>query len=312
MQILAAILLDSLFGDPKGVPHPVIYVGKIISFWEKLLYSAKGRINGVLFCAAVLISTGAAVLLITSAAKAVNEYLFHVVNIYLLYAAIAFRSLHDESMPVCRALLSDDIEGARKSLACIVGRDTKNLDEDGIVRASVETIAESYIDGVFTVLFYMVIGSFAGYAAAAAWVYKAANTMDSMVGYDDDKYRNFGWAAAKFDDVLNFIPARIGALLALAAGKAAGFDGRNGLRIFLRDRLNHKSPNSAHAESAYAGMLHIALGGGAFYDGEFETRPWLGDDDREPEAEDIVRANKILTYSVAICAVIIFLARRSL
>ena len=312
MQILAAILLDSLFGDPKGVPHPVVAVGRVISFWEERFYAAKGKARGILFCAAVLCTTAAAVLAILSAAEFVNEYLYHTVNIYMLYTAIAFRSLRDESMPVYTALTEGSLTDARKFLSYIVGRDTAKLDEKGIVRATVETIAESYIDGVVTVICYMVLGSLEGSAATAAWIYKAANTMDSMVGYDNERYHDFGWAAAKFDDLMNFIPARIGALIAIAAGGLAGYDGSNGLRVFLRDRRNHKSPNSAHAESAYAGLLHISLGGGAFYDGELEARPWLGDNDRGPEANDILRAHKILTDSVALCAVIIFAAGRTL
>lgn len=307
-HILAALLLDSLFGDPKGLPHPVVYVGRVISFWEKILYSTKnGRLHGVLFCTAVIISVETAVFLLLGISLLISPYLKEAVKIYLLYAAVAFRSLKDESMPVYKALKNNDIAGARKSLSYIVGRDTARLDEKSIIRATVETIAENYVDGVVSVLFYMLLGSFAGHAALFAWFFKAVSTMDSMVGYDDERYHDFGWAAAKFDDVLNFIPARIGGAVAVAAGGLCGFNARDGWRIFLRDRKKHSSPNSAHGESAFAGLLGISLGGGAFYEGKFEARPTLGDDTREPAASDILGAHKIMTASVALCALMILL-----
>ncbi|MEG1798931.1 MAG: adenosylcobinamide-phosphate synthase CbiB [Synergistaceae bacterium] len=313
MMILAAMLLDSIFGDPKGIPHPVTYIGRIISFWEKTFYSEKhAKARGVIFCAAVLISVLLIIAALFFAAQSINSYLFTVIKIYMLYAAIAFRSLKDESMKVAEALNDGDICKARKFLSYIVGRDTEKLDKNGIIRGSVETIAESYIDGVFAVLFYMVLGSFAGHAALFTWAYKAVNTMDSMVGYYDERYHDFGWCAAKLDDVLNFIPARLGALIAIAAGAALGFDSKNALKIFIRDRKKHKSPNSAHAESVYAGLLGISLGGGAFYGGEFEARPTLGDNTREPQTEDIIRSHKILTFSYALSACIIYILGRTI
>ena len=155
----------------------------------------------------------------------------------------------------------------------------------------------------------MALGSLCGHAALFAWLFKAASTMDSMIGYDDERYHDFGWAAAKLDDVLNFIPARLGGVIAVAAGALANMDYKRAWRIFLRDRRNHKSPNSAHGESVFAGLLGIQLGGGAFYGGEWEPRPTLGDDLREPEPDDIFRAHYILNISVAICAVLIFAIR---
>ncbi len=313
MMILAAMLLDSIFGDPKGIPHPVTYVGRIISFWEKRLYAKKdAKFRGVIFCAAVLLSVLFTIASVFFAAQSINEYLFTVIKIYTLYTAIAFRSLKDESMKVACELNCGNIDEARKFLSYIVGRDTEKLNKPGIIRASVETIAESYIDGVFAVLFYMVLGSFAGHAALFTWAYKTVNTMDSMVGYDDERYHDFGWGAAKLDDLLNFIPARLGSLLAIAAGAALGFDWKNALKIFARDRKKHKSPNSAHAESVYAGLLGISLGGGAFYGGEFEARPALGDSTREPETEDIIKSHKILTYSYALFACIIYVLGRAI
>ncbi|MDO5116541.1 MAG: adenosylcobinamide-phosphate synthase CbiB [Synergistaceae bacterium] len=313
MQILAALLLDAVFGDPKWPPHPVTLVGRLISFYEKLFYSAAdGKRRGVVFCAAVLATVAAAVTAGLSIAGLFGEWGRSAFSIYLLYAALAFRSLKDESFPVATALSSGDLQRARLLVGRIVGRDTERLDAAAVTRAAVETIAESYIDGVVSVLFWMTAGELVGQAALFAWLFKAASTMDSMVGYDDERYHDFGWAAAKLDDALNFIPARLGALIAVCAGALANMDYRRAWRIFLRDRLKHKSPNSAHGESVFAGLLGVSLGGGAFYGGEWEARPTLGDDLREPEPNDIIRAHHILNLSTAICAVLIYAIVRRL
>lgn len=306
-----ALLLDSVFGDPRGIPHPVAGIGRLISFYEKFFYGSRGaKAGGAMLCAAVLVTVGAAVSLVLSFASFVGEWAYAAVNIYLLYAAIAFKSLKDESAPVARLLAEDDLEGARRQVGRIVGRDTERLSEGGVVRAAVETIAESYIDGIVSVLFYMAIGHLlGGQEALFAWLFKAASTMDSMIGYDDARYHDFGYAAAKLDDVLNFIPARIGGVIAVAAGALANMDYKRAWRIFLRDRRNHKSPNSAHGESVFAGLLGIQLGGGAFYGGVWEPRHTLGDDLREPEPDDIFRAQYVLNIAVAICAVLIFAIR---
>lgn len=312
MYILAALLLDSLFGDPKCLPHPVVFIGRLISYYEKLLYSrgADAKKNGFIFCAAVIGTTAAVVLAVLTLAGFFGSLLRRLLELYLLYAAIAFKSLKDESAPVARALAAGDLNAARLCVGRIVGRDTERLDEAGVIRACVETIAESYIDGVVSVLFWACVGAFFGQAALFAWIFKAANTMDSMVGYDDERYHDFGYAAAKLDDVLNFIPARIGAAAAVAAGALGGMEYKRAWKVFLRDRLKHKSPNSAHAESVFAGLLGIRLGGGAFYGGEWEERPFLGDDVRSPEPNDITRAHHILNLSVAICAAVIFIFLR--
>lgn len=307
MDIIAALLLDAQFGDPRVLPHPVVLIGKCINFYERIFYSKdNGRARGVALCAAVLVTVGAAVSLLLSLAASYSGWIYTTVNIYLLYAAIAFKSLKKESTPVAILLAGGDLEGARRQVGRIVGRDTDRLSDSGVVRAAVETIAESYVDGIVSVLFYMALGSLCGQAALFAWIFKAASTMDSMIGYDDDRYHDFGWAAAKLDDILNFIPARIGGVVAIAAGALCGMDYRRAWRVFLRDRLNHKSPNSAHGESVFAGLLGIQLGGGAFYGGEFEPRPTLGDNLREPKPNDIFRAHNILNVSVALCALIIF------
>ncbi|MDR3264458.1 MAG: cobalamin biosynthesis protein, partial [Synergistaceae bacterium] len=203
MLIPVALFLDALLGDPKRVPHPVAGVGAIIRFWEERFYPRGDKKRwGIVFCAAVLATTGAAAGLILLCAS-FDVRLLRAVELYLLYAPLAWRSLKDESLPVAAALYGGDVAAARLALSRIVGRDTQNLDEAGILRATLETIGESFIDGVFSVLFFMALGYACGGAAGAvltSWLFRAANTLDSMVGYDDDRYRDFGRAAARLDD----------------------------------------------------------------------------------------------------------------
>lgn len=307
IHIVAAMLLDAVFGDPLRFPHPVSGIGRIITFWERFLYGGKNlKSRGFFFCALVLFSVGFIVVFILELARAIHPFALTAVEIYMLYAALAYRSLKDEAMTVAAALGTGDIALARRRLSGIVGRDTAPLLENGIVRAAVETVAESYVDGVLSVLFYMALGYFLGYAALFAWIFKAVSTMDSMVGYDDERYKDFGFAAAKLDDAMNFIPARLGALLALLGTLFSAYDSGGAVRVFLRDRKKHKSPNSAHGESVFAGLLGISLGGGAYYDGEYERRPWIGDNNRAPDAGDIWKACDILDRAYVLCVIIVF------
>ena len=327
MFIFVALFLDILLGDPKYIPHPVEWLGGSAHFLEKILRDRTGesdhrrgreKIQGGIFCAAVLVTT---VLVITLFLWAVSfiDLLFPAAIAYLLYAALAWRSLKDHSLPVAAALFKGDLESARKDLSYIVGRDTQNLTEEDIVRATVETIGENFIDGVASVLFYMALGYGAGYAlghgelfsgafaALLAWLFKAASTLDSMVGYNDERYRDFGCVSARLDDVLNFVPARLGACIVLLAGACRGYPFRRALSVFLRDRKKHKSPNSAHGESAFSGLMGIRLGGGASYGEVFEERPFIGEALREPEPFDILRAQTILDASTALFALMILI-----
>ncbi|MDR1875220.1 MAG: adenosylcobinamide-phosphate synthase CbiB [Synergistaceae bacterium] len=304
MYIIAAFLLDALLGDPRRVPHPVAGVGRVIRFWQERFYPRPDRKRqGFFFCVAVLSTVSAVVGLVLLCASRL-PWLYPAVVTYLLYSAVAWRSLKDESLPVALALFDGDLEAARAALSRIVGRDTQNLDEKEIARAAIETIGENFIDGIFSVLFFMALGYACGGAAGAAlacWFFKTASTLDSMVGYDNEHYHDFGRASAYLDDVLNFVPARLGGVFALLAGACLGYSLPRGLRVFLRDRKKHKSPNSAHGESAFAGLLGVSLGGGAAYGGVFEERPVIGDVDfREPEPADILRAHAILDASVAL------------
>ncbi|MDR1378360.1 MAG: adenosylcobinamide-phosphate synthase CbiB [Synergistaceae bacterium] len=310
MQILVALFLDTLLGDPKFMPHPVAGVGAMIRFWEGRFYPGPDKRQGGRFlCLAVLLTTVVIVGLILLCAS-LNRWLYELTTLYLLYTALAWRSLKDHTLPVVLALSRGDLETARGALSLIVGRDTENLNEKDVTRAAVETLGENFIDGIFSVLFFMTLGALCGGRAGAvlaAWIFKAASTLDSTVGYDDEKYRDFGRASARLDDLLNFIPARLGSLTVLAAGTCLGYSFSQGFKIFLRDRKKHLSPNSGHGESAFAGLLGIRLGGGAFYGGEFEERPVIGDADfREPEAADILKAYGILDASVALSALAVY------
>ena len=213
----------------------------------------------------------------------------------LSYQLLATKSLAAESRKVYDALKTGDLDKARYAVSMIVGRDTASLDEAGVARAAVETVAENASDGVIAPLIFLAIGGF----------YKAANTMDSMVGYKNDQYLYFGRAAAKFDDILNLIPARVAGVLMCLGGAAAGYDGKNAWRIFIRDRKNHKSPNSAHTEAACAGALQLRLAGPNYYFGKLVDKPYIGDDQRPIEPLDILRSGRIL-YATAFFALLVF------
>ena len=305
-----ALLLDVLLGDPHALPHPVVGVGRLIRFWEGRLYPGAGApcavVRGAGLCVLVLLSTLAVVAGLLWAAGW-GGGLATAIEVYLLYAALAWRSLKDETMPVALALFRRNLPGARTALSRVVGRDTENLDAPSIVRGAVETVAENSVDGVMSVLFFAALGWAVGEGAGmalAVWGFKAVSTMDSMVGYENARYREFGRAAARLDDALNFIPARLGGLAILAAGACLGMDAGEGMRVFLRDRKKHKSPNSAHGESAFAGLLGLRLGGSALYGGVAESRPYLGDGAQTPEAADVLRAHRLLDAASALFALL--------
>ena len=293
--LLAGCLLDLVLGDPHWAPHPVRAMGALIAGLEgplRRLFPATPRgerAAGFVLVVLVLgISTGIAAGLLLLCGL-VSPWLRFAVETVLCYQCLAARSLRDESMKVYRALKTGTLQEARHAVSMIVGRDTERLDETGVAKAAVETVAENASDGVIAPLIFLAIGG-----APLGIFYKAANTMDSMVGYQNDRYRYFGTCAARWDDVLNFIPARLaGALMCLAA-PLVGQDGRNAWRIFRRDRLNHKSPNSAHTEAAAAGALRVQLAGNSYYFGKLVEKPTIGDDLRPVEAEDIRRANRLM------------------
>ena len=297
--------LDLLLGDPHWAPHPVRLIGRLIAALEKLLRKLfPATKNGLLAAGFVLValvlglSFGMTALLLW-ACGLVSPWLAFAVETVLCYQLLAARSLRDESMKVCRALEAGDLPGGRHAVSMIVGRDTERLDETGVAKAAVETVAENASDGVIAPLLFLAVGG-----APLGMLYKAANTMDSMVGYKNDRYLYFGRCAARLDDVLNFIPARLaGALMCLAA-PFAGLDEKDAWRIFRRDRKNHKSPNSAHTEAAAAGALHVQLAGPNYYFGKLVEKPTIGDDLRAVEPTDIRRVNRLMLAASALGAVL--------
>lgn len=315
LEILAALLLDAVIGDPRYPYHPAALIGKyVIPFYERVLYDKQQATErGIIFAVAVMTTVGAAVSFVLALAGIFGHIVYFIVNVFLLYSALAFRCLRDESAYVAQALAENDIVKARRMLSYIVGRETDKLDEKQIIKATIETIAENSIDGGISPFFYMVLGAFFGHAALFVWIFKAVNTMDSMVGYKNDRYEHFGTAGARLDDIFNFIPARIGSWLEIFAGWLCGFNVKNGIEVFLRDRNNHASPNSAHGESVYCGLLGIELGGGVYRNGVFMELRTIGNPLKEQDLWDIANAHKILCVTSELCMIItlflIFIAR---
>ncbi len=290
--LLAGFLLDLALGDPYSLPHPVRAVGSLISRTEKVIrkrFAGNLRLGGTILAAIVSAAASGGAFAALYVSYRINVWLGIAVESVMCYYLIAPRCLRDESMKVCRALEEQDIEKARKAVSMIVGRDTAPLDGDGITRAAVETVAENTSDGVTAPLLYIALGG-----AALGFFYKAVNTMDSMIGYRNEKYVDLGRSAAKLDDAVNFLPSRITAVVMIVSAYLLRYDGRNAFRIWRRDRKKHESPNSAQTESVCAGALDIRLGGDAYYFGKLHRKEYIGDDLRPVEAEDIRRANRLM------------------
>lgn len=303
---IGGFCLDFLFGDPVWLYHPVRIMGNVISLLEKAVRKiSRNSKSGLLIGGAVL--WGIVIILFTGIPygvleilKSKNEIAAFLLEMFWCYQLLAAKSLKTESMKVYKKLQDSDLEGARKAVSMIVGRDTANLDCEGITKATVETIAENTSDGVIAPLFYMLIGG-----APLGMLYKAINTMDSMLGYKDEKYLYIGRIAAKMDDVVNYIPARISAIMMVLAAFLCGLDWKNGWKIFLRDRYNHSSPNSAQTEAVCAGALDIQLAGDAWYFGKLYKKPYIGEPIRSIRIEDICQTNRLM-YVTAIVTMIIF------
>ncbi|MBE6009090.1 MAG: cobalamin biosynthesis protein CobD [Lachnospiraceae bacterium] len=318
--IWIGFLLDLILGDPPKLYHPVRWIGKEISFLEKRLLKpsvsqadangkaqmpesvrkARERRSGAVMAVIVMITAFVVSGLILWICYRVHPILGVAVEGWLCYRMLAARCLRDESMPVYRALKKHDLPAARTAVSRIVGRDTETLDEEGVAKATVETIAENASDGAVAPLFYMML-----FGAVGGFVYKAVNTMDSMVGYKNDKYQYFGTAAARIDDVLNFIPSRICAVLIILCSWGRRFDRKRAANVWQRDRRKHKSPNSAQSEAAMAGALGVELAGDASYFGKIVKKDTIGDRTRAIEPEDIIRANRML-YRVVWVMMILF------
>ena len=293
--VLGGFVLDALFGDPAWLPHPVVYMGKAISKLETFLRprlpkTPQGELLGgaiVAFCLPVgtFLLTG----LVCWGAARLHPLLGLAVQMFWCGQALAARGLVQESTNVYKELKKPDLPGARKAVSRIVGRDTAELTAEGVTKAAVETVAENASDGVIAPLLYMLIGG-----APLALTYKAINTMDSMLGYKNEKYLYFGRVPAKLDDVANYIPSRLAGLLWVAAAALTGNSARGAWKIWRRDRRRHASPNSAQTESACAGALGVQLAGPAYYFGQYYPKLTIGDALRPVEPEDILRANRMM------------------
>jgi len=288
----ASFALDLLLGDPHGWPHPVLGIGKFIKRSELVLAGlfANRRLAGVVLAGATLGMTALFTWAVLWCAALIHPWVGWAVAAWLGYTTLALRSLHVESREVVRQLEQENLEEARRALSLIVGRDTAALDEQGILKACIETVAENTSDGVIGPLFYLFLGG-----PVLAMTYKAASTLDSMVGYTDDRYRELGWASARLDDLLNLIPARLTGLLMVVATLPAGLNPWRALTILLRDARRTKSPNAGFPEAAVAGALGVQLGGPAFYFGQLADKPTLGDP-RKPVTIASYRATVRLMY----------------
>ncbi len=313
IALAGGYLLDLLIGDPHWIWHPVSLIGRLISSLEKKLLnitsdernSKKEFKNGLFTCFIVCLTTIMLTAAILICSYMINIYLGAVIEAILTCYILAAKSLYNESMKVYCDIEQNDEAKARYDLSMIVGRDTERLDKNGIIKAAVETVAENTSDGVIAPLFYTAIAG-----PVAGMLYKAINTMDSMIGYDNDRYRYYGRAAAKLDDFVNFIPSRLSAILMILSSAILSvfdgvYDSGASLRIWRRDRFNHKSPNSAQTESACAGALNIKLAGDAYYGGIKVSKPYIGDNKKNIENEDIKRANRLMFASEAILMILI-------
>ena len=310
--VLGGFVLDTLFGDPPWLPHPVVLMGKAISALEKRLrahlpQTPQGELLGGAVVAFTLpVGTFLLTSLVCLGAAKLSPWLGLAVQMFWCGQALAAKGLAQESTNVYRALIKPDLPAARKAVSRIVGRDTQNLTLEGVTKAAVETVAENASDGVIAPLLYMLLGG-----APLALTYKAINTMDSMLGYKNEKYLYFGRAAAKLDDAANYLPSRLAGLLWCAAAALTGNSPKGAWRIWRRDRHCHASPNSAQTESACAGALGVQLAGPAYYFGEYYAKPTIGDPLRPIEPEDIRRANRMM-YAESVLALAVGLAVRAI
>lgn len=308
IALVCGYVLDALFGDPYQMPHIIRLIGTLISGAERLLRRIfpptplGERMAGAVLVMLVAGGCSGCTWLVLGLLSRVSPQLAWVVETFVCYQMLAAKQLRIEALRVADALENEGLVAARTAVSMIVGRDTAELDEAGVVRAAVETVAENASDGVVAPLLFMAVGG-----APAGVLYKAVNTMDSMVGYKNDRYRYFGTVAARLDDLLNWVPARLTGVLMCLVASLVGLDGAGAWRIFLRDRRKHASPNSAHPEAACAGALGVRLAGPASYFGVVHDKPYIGDDNRPIERADIGRACRLLK-ATSLAALVLGLA----
>lgn len=307
IMMLMAILLDILVGDPANWPHPISLIGQWIKVQEKWLRSKKKAtvIGGGLLFIGTIVPMTIVITFILEVAELVNPIVKDSVTVYLLFTSLAATCLRKEVMKVGKALREEGLIAGRKALSYLVGRDTKELSQEEVIKGAVETAAENTIDGVLAPLFYMVIGAMIGYPVQVVFIYKAINTLDSMVGYIQEPFKDIGRISAKVDDIANYIPARIGSAMMWLVGGIRFKSLKRGLKIWQRDCRNHKSPNAGHPESVVAGVLGIQLGGTHTYFGKVLYKPTIGDAMRTVTVEDLDATTKIMYMSEGLMVVII-------
>ncbi len=297
LQVFLAFIFDLILGDPRGYTHPVKIIARLAYKLESLSRSliSNKKMAGLVTTFLVVTITFSAVYLIIALLNSLHIFAGTLVSIFYIYTSLSIRSLIDESLPVYKFLKEHNLPEARKRLANIVGRDTQNLNEEEIARAAVETIAESTVDGIIAPLFFAIIGG-----APLALAYKAVSTMDSLFGYKNEKYIDFGWASARLDDLANWLPARL-AIPTISAGAAlCGFSGSKAWKTAFRDGNKHPSPNAGISEAAIAGALGIQLGGTSYYSGIQNNKPLLGEAIRKTELNDIINSQKIMFTSASL------------
>jgi len=298
--IFLGFILDFILGDPYFLYHPVRIIGNLINFLDKNLNKIKykQKLMGLITLVTTSITTFMVVKIFVNISPSI--FINDIIKIYIVYTIFSTKCLAYEGKKIFKALENSDLESSRKLMSYLVSRETKNMTEEDIIKATIETLTENIVDGIISPMFFLIFGGI-----EYAYFYKAVNTLDSMIGYKNEKYKDFGYFSAKFDDILNYIPARIGAIIVVISSFILGYDYKNSFKIMLRDRKNHSSPNSAYPESASAGALNIQLGGKAVYFGKVEDKPTMGDKNKKIENKDILKAIK-LVYMTSILSYIIF------
>ena len=296
IDLVSAVIIDFIIGDPYWFPHPVIYIGKLISFLEKKARSIARSDRALKLSGGIIVVTVAAAsflvpFIILKFSKSIH-WLYHTLNVLIIWTTLSARCLHKEAIKVHDSLKKADIDDSRLKLSYIVGRDTKSLSEAEIIRADVETVAENTSDGVIAPLLFAIVGG-----APLAMLYKGINTMDSMLGYMNEKYRHIGFFPAKTDDLFNLIPARITGILIAFTSPIVGGNIFKSLKVMVRDRKNHKSPNCAYPEGAAAGALRVQLGGTNSYFGELVYKPTIGDSEEKLQAKHINEVIRLMYAS---------------
>ncbi|GFZ30694.1 cobalamin biosynthesis protein CobD [Clostridium zeae] len=309
ISICIALIVDFILGDPYWFPHPVRFIGKYISMFQNLikkmnLKDMALKVAGIVLTLTTVCLCFGVTYFVLKISKSISIYLYIVFNIFIMWTTIAAKCLASEGLKIYKILKQGNIVEARKQLSYIVGRDTENLNEQQIAKAVIETISENCSDGIIAPLFYMFIGG-----APLAMAYKAVNTLDSMVGYKEGMFLNFGWASAKFDDIVNFIPARITGIMMVIAAFILSYDYKNSAKVFMKDRKKHSSPNSAHPEAAVAGALGIELGGTNYYFGKPVKKPTIGVNKKDLQVDYIKDSIKLMYGSYILSTAAFFIIK---